>query len=74
MKFGQIPYTLGRGHREQRKNTQKEGGLLRVESEFGFFACWKPVMKTDESITAYLRLKLFVVPVITDKLVSPCWQ
>ena len=31
-------------------------------------------MKTDESITAYLRVKLFVVPVITDKLVSTFWQ
>ena len=32
MKFGQIPYILGRGHIEQRKNTTKRGGLLRVWS------------------------------------------
>lgn len=38
MKFGQIPYTLGRGHIEQRKNTPKRGGLLRVWSEFGFLS------------------------------------
>lgn len=66
MKFGQIPYTLGRGHREQRKNTQKEGDFRELRASLGFLACWKPIMKTDERVTAYLRVKLFVVPVITD--------
>ena len=69
MKFGQIPYTLGKGHREQRKNRGKKEGEVNVD----FWGCWKPLMKTGESVAAYPRVKLCVVTVITEKPEAPFW-